>query len=370
MNIICIKDKFKEGVDAASRASGDHPTLSILKNILIEAGKDKIKITGTNLEIGVQFNVPGKVVKEGSITVPASILSQLINTLTQDRLTVSLNGTVLEIGTDSYNAKIQGVSAEEFPLIPKIQLKHETLEIAGDVLKDALNKVLSASQYSDLRPELNSVFMQFNTDKLVFTATDSFRLAEKTLNESEFTTDSEKEFRALIPLKTAQEVVRLIKNSNPVKILKDENQLQFIVGEAELISRLVEGNFPDYQAIVPRETAAEISLDRAEFMDAVKLTSVFGSAVPEITIRPAEKGKGLEIFARDEKLGENKYSLPAKVKGDWTELNFNWRYVLDGLKSLEGKEVVLGLSEENRPALLKGAGDESYFYIVMPILKA
>lgn len=369
MNLICIKDKLKDGVDTASRVSGDHPTLSILKNILIEAQKDKIKITGTNLEVGLQCVVPGKVVKDGSITVPAGLFSQIVNTLNQDRVTLSLSGTTLEVLTDSYSAKVQGSSAEEFPLIPKIQPNHTKLEVNADVLKDSLEKVLAAAQFSELRPELNTVFLQFGMDKLVLAATDSFRLAEKTMNDSEFKSDSGREFRALIPLKTAQELLRLLKGSGPVKIAKDENQIQFSTEEVEFISRLVDGNFPDYQAIIPKKFSTELTLDREEFINAVKLTGVFGSSVPEIIFSPADKGKGLKIYSRDEKLGENNYLLPAKIKGNLSEFSFNWRYILDGLKASEGKEVILGLSEENRPAILRSPGDASYFYIVMPILK-
>lgn len=370
MNIICIKEKLKEGVDAASRASGDHPTLSILKNILIEATKDKIKITGTNLEIGVQCQVAGKVVEPGSITVPAGLFSQLINSLNQERITLSSKGDSLEVVTDSYQAKVQGVPAEEFPLIPKLQTPHQSIEISGDVLKEALDKTLSATQFSELRPELNAIYLQFFMDKLVLVATDSFRLAEKTLNDSEFTSDAEKEFKALVPLKTAQELIRLLKTGGMIKISKDEHQILFQTGEAELISRLVDGNFPDYQAIIPKEFQAELTIDREEFINAIKSTSVFGSSVPEIALSPAEKGKGLQIFARDEKLGENKYLLPAKVQGEFKETSFNWKYLLDGLRSLDAKEVILGLNEDNKPAILKTPGESSYFYIVMPILKA
>jgi DNA polymerase-3 subunit beta len=369
MNIIVIRDKLKEAVDVVSKISGDHLTLPILKNILIEAEKDVIRITATNLEVGMQYTVPGKVVEQGTITVPATLLQQLLGALVNDRVTLLTSDQILTVTTDNYEAKIQGVSAEEFPLIPKLDGEPEYIELDSAVLKDALQKTLAAGQFTELRPELNSIFLQFGMDRLVFAATDSFRLAEKTLNESEFTANITKEFRILVPLKTAQDLIRLLKNSGTVRIMKDENQILFKTQEAEFISRLLSGNFPDYQAIIPKEFKAELTIAKAEFIDAVRLVSVFGSTVPEIIFKPTKDGKGVEVFSRDEKLGENRYILPAKVKGEFNDVSFNWKYLADGLKVIDSKDVIFAFSEDNRPAVLKSREDSSYFYIVMPILK-
>src|SRR3989338_10700871 len=141
MNIIVIKDKLKEGVDIVSRVAGDHPTLSILKNILVEAGKDKIRLIATNLEVGVQYLVAGKVVEEGSLTVPANLMAQVLGNIDQDRLNIKTKDAVLEITTDNYEAKVEGVSAEEFPLMPKLGSEEHYLEIEGDVLRGAMERV-------------------------------------------------------------------------------------------------------------------------------------------------------------------------------------------------------------------------------------
>jgi DNA polymerase-3 subunit beta len=369
MNIIVIRDKLKEGVDIVSRISGEHPTLSILKNVLIEAEKDIIRLTATNLEVGMQYTVPGKVVEQGSITIPATLLNQLLGALTDDRITFSTKDQTLVIATDNYSAKIQGSSAEEFPLIPKLEGEPEYIEMETSVLKDALQKTLAAAQATELRPELSSVFFQFSMDHLTLAATDSFRLAEKTLNESEFTANITNEFRILVPLKTTQDLLRILKNNGTVRITKDENQILFKTQEAEFISRLLAGNFPDYQAIIPKEFKAELTITKAEFTDAVRLASVFGSTVPEITFKPTKDGKGVEVYSRDENLGENSYILPAKIKGEFNEVSFNWKYLSEGLKVIDSKDVIFALSEDNRPALLRAREDSSYLYVLMPILK-
>ncbi len=369
MNLICIREKLKEGVDMVARMTGEHPTLAIVKNILIEADKERIKLTATNLEFGIQYTVPGKVVNPGSITVPAGLLTQVLGNLTEDRVTLEVKDGVLELVTDSYQAKLQGTPADEFPLIPKLNDTEEHLVIEAQVLQEALEKALAATQHSDLRPELNSVFMVFERDKLTFAATDSFRLAEKVLNESEFTSTFETDFRILIPLKTAQETVRLLKRGGKVKVSRDENQILVTTGEAEFISRLVDGNFPDYQAIVPKEFSGEAVISSAELGNALKLASAFSGSVPEVSLKIAAGGKAVEIFSRDEKLGENRSLIPAKIKGDFTEVTFNWKYLLDGVRAADSKEIVLQITDETRPAMVRPKDDGSYFYIVMPILK-
>ena len=374
MNIIVIKDKLKEGVDIVSRVAGDHPTLSILKNILVEAGKDKIRLIATNLEVGVQYLVAGKVVEEGSLTVPANLMAQVLGNLDQDRLNIKTKDAVLEITTDNYEAKVEGVSAEEFPLMPKLGSEEHYLEIEGDVLRGAMERVLLATSFSELRPELNAVIMKHTTDTLVFAATDSFRLGEATLYDREFTSTSPDEFQILLPLKTAQEVLRIFRGGpsgqgGKVRIYRDGNQVLFRNEQVEFISRLSEGNFPDYQAIIPREFQADITLDREEFANALKLASVFGGGGTELVLRSAGK-KGVEVFSRSEKLGENTYVLPARISGELTEANFNSRYLLDGLRAVGGKEIVFSIGEDNRPAFIKSQGDSAYFYIVMPILRA
>lgn len=370
MKIIVIKDKLKEAVDAVFRVTGDHPTLSVLKHILVEAKDDLITLTGTNLEVAMQYKVPGKVSEEGSITVPAGILAQLLATLNQDRVSFETTGSLLEVAAENYSGKIQGGSAEEFPLIPKISEEGVAgIEIQGAILRDALEGVLAAAQHSELRPELNAVLIRASLDKLVFVATDSFRLAEKTIPDSDFTSETAEELQILLPLKSAQEILRLTKNDGPVQIRKDKSQLLFRTEGVEFISRLLDASFPDYQAIIPKEFQAECSFSREEFLSAVKLGGVMSGAASEVTIRPGKNGKDLEVFGRDEKLGENTSRVPAKVQGEFEEARFNGRYLQDGLKAILSKEATLSVAEENRPAMLRGARDDSFFYIVMPILK-
>lgn len=369
MKLILIKNNLKDGLAAVERASGENLNLPILKNVFIESQDNNIKLTTTNLEIAINYSVPGKVVESGKITVPISVFLNIINNLQNERLNLEKKNQNLEIKTDNYEATIQGLPPEEFPIIPKIKNNKEFIEIKTELFKEVLNQVISSAQFSDLRPELNSVLFSFSLDALKVVATDSFRLSERTLPINQLTTNHEQEFKILIPLKTSQELLRVLKENEVLKIYHDQNQVLFATERFELISRLVEGVFPEYEAIIPKKFETEVVLDKEEFVNAVKVTSVLGSRISEVRIKIPENKKNIEIFSADQAIGENKYLVPAKIQGKPKEISFNWRYLLDGLKALKTKSVFLGANEENKPVLIKSPGETYYFYILMPILK-
>lgn len=369
MKLVVIKSNFKTGLGAIERVSGEGLNLPILKNVLIEASDNAIRLTATNLEVATSYRVPGKVIENGKASVPLRVLSDVITNLQSERLNLEKKENSVEIKTENYSATLQGLSADDFPLVPKIKNQKTFLEISGGVLKEALAQVISSAQPSELRPELSSVLFCFSFESVKLVATDSFRLSEKTIPESQIKTNHEKEFKILIPLKTAQELMRILKEEESVGIYHNENQILFKTENFELISRLIEGNFPDYSAIIPKAFHAEITVNREEFIQALRLTGVFSTRANEVRVLAHENKKNIEIFSTDQALGENTYVLPAKNHGKTKEANFNLRYLLDGLRALKTEDAFLGMNEDNKPALLKAPGDASFFYILMPILK-
>lgn len=370
MNILFIKDKLRDALLAVSRASGENPTLPILKNVLLRAEPDGVTLTGTNLEIAITAKTQGKVLSPGSVCIPSATLLGVVNNLPSERLSVESKGTTLTIKTDNYSAKIQGSPAEDFPIIPRISGKKDGLEISTGLLKDALEQVMVASQFSELRPELNSIAVAFSLDALTLVATDSFRLAERTILAQEFTFAESKDFTLLLPLKSAQELARILPDGETLKIYHDENQVLFSTDGIELISRLVNGAFPDYKKVVPAKFQSEAVVPREEFLNALTLASVLSTKTNEVKVGTSGEERALKIFSADEAVGENTYLLPAKIKGGAGEVGFNWRYLRDGLRAIQSEEIFFGLNEENKPAMLRSTKDNSYFYIVMPILKS
>ncbi|MBI3589240.1 MAG: DNA polymerase III subunit beta [Candidatus Liptonbacteria bacterium] len=370
MKVVVIRGNLKEALGVMERVGGDNLKLPILKYAVFEVFDDKSKLTATNLEMAVSYYVPGKTIEKGKTSVPIATFSSLISNLQSERLNLEKKGSQLEVKTDNYEAATQTLPVDDFPIIPRVKNEEDYLEIESGNLKGALAQVVVATQFSELRSELNSVLFDFTLDTLRLVGTDSFRLAERAIAATQFKSNYSQGFKFLIPLKTCHELLRIFKDEEEVKIYHDQNQVLFKTAQWELISRLVDGNFPDYAAVVPKEFASEVVTDRERLLNALKLAGVFSNQTNEIKIKPASGEKALEIYSASQEIGENRYLLPAKVKGAFQEVNFNWRYLADGLKALKTEEVFLGINEQdNRPTLIKSPHEASYFYILMPILK-
>ncbi|MDO8536838.1 MAG: DNA polymerase III subunit beta, partial [bacterium] len=288
MKFIVIRSNLKDGISAVQEASGENLNLPILKNGLFEAEGNKIKITATNLEIAITANVLGKVIEGGKFTAPIGLLASLISNIQSDRLNIEEKKGKVEVKTDNYEATIQGMPAADFPITPKVKDQSEGIEVKGGLLKEALSQALTAAQFSDLRPELNSVLFGFSVDSLKLVATDSFRLAEKTIGSGQLVTGRKTAFEIMVPLKTAEALLRVLRDEDAVKIYHDQTQVLFKTEQAELLSRLVEGKFPDYGAIIPQKFDTEIIFNRQELMGALKLAGIFGSKSSEVKLKVPE----------------------------------------------------------------------------------
>ena len=367
MKLILLKNNIVEALSSVERAIGDNVNLPILKNFFLKAGDGKMSLISTNLELAITQFVSAKIIEPGFFTAPLQVFKNIINNINSERITLEQKEKQLTISTDNYEAVLQTQNPKEFPLIPSIQNTKQTLKIGVGDFKESLSQVIVATQYSEIRPEISGIFIAFQENDLVFVATDSFRLAEKKLNLAKIKTNFEK-FAATIPLKTAQELLRILKDvDNDLEVCADSNQILFKTKDQEIVSRLVDGAFPDYRAIIPRQAATELTLQREEFVRAVKLTSSFSGRANDITLRVGENKKFLELYSADSVLGENRYRIPIKSKGEKFSVVFNWRYLLDGFRIYKSEEVVLGINAADRPALIKNPAEGNTVYVLMPI---
>lgn len=368
MKVLVLKSSVLDGMSSTGRvASGD--TLPILKHVLIEAQNNKLVFTATNLEMAVQHSAPGKVIENGKVTVPARMFGEAISALQSERMNFEKKGDNLGITSDNYHATFQGLQAEDFPIIPKIKDTSLFIDCETSALKDALSSVLIATEFSDLRPELNSVLFHFTPQLIKLAATDSFRLAEQQIPNSRFTTNRKEEFKMLIPLKTAQELIKLVGLAENVRIYSDENQALFSAGPVDCVSRLIEGTFPEYSGVIPSSFQSEIVVGKTALLEALKLASVFNEKNNEVRFSFSKERKVVEISSADQGVGENAYLLSADIKGADGEVLFNGRYVNDVVRIARGEQLFIGISNESAPALFRFAGDSSYCYIAKPILK-
>jgi DNA polymerase-3 subunit beta len=367
MKITVLKNNLKNSLDAVSRIVGENASLPILKNVLIKSESGKINMVSTDLETAIIKTIAGKTVEDGQITAPFSVFNSVINNIQSERIDIENKGLNILVKTDSYEAKIQGMNHEEFPIIPKIGTKDEFIEIKGDILKESILSVMSAAQISELRPEISGVMVDVDGETIKFVATDSFRLAEKTIYGSEFTNNFERGFKMIIPLKPAQEIVRIITDKDLFRIYSDESQIMVKNDDITLITRLIDGKFPEYAPIIPKNVSTNIEISRNELSGALKLVSSFSPKNNEVVFRIIPEQKLLEVYSADNLLGENKYLIPAKITGNPLNVSFNWRFVLDGLKNMDSEAVNIGLQGDVKPSVIKWPQDNSYIYIVMPI---
>lgn len=367
MKIIVLKENLKNGLSSVERSINDQSTLPILKNVLIKTENNKTFILGTNLELAVTHAMAGKIFENGSVSVPFKIFTGLINNLPTERINLEKNNHNLIIKTDNYEAVIQGINSDDFPIIPKINLPQYSFKIKSDIFKDALSKVICAAQFSELRPEISGILLDYRIENIKLAATDSFRLAEKTIPDNQFLSNLNQSVKLIIPLKTAGEILKTVKDGIDLEIFFDNNQILFKTDELEIISRLIEGEYPDYQQIIPKNFETELSVSKNEFLNALKLANIFSGKNNDVKLKIGENKKTLEVYSANAGLGENKYLVPVKASGTPINISFNLKYLIDGLKPYDSEQVILSLNNNTKPSMVKSEKNPLFFYILMPI---
>lgn len=373
MNIICIKENLKENLDNALRIIKYNSTLPILNNFLLATDKGRLKISSTDLEIGFTSWVSSKILEDGSITVPAQLLSQFINNLPNKNINLEVKNQKLYLNCDNIKASINGLSPNDFPIIPKIK-NIATLIINSRILKESLSSVINSAALSDARSEIASVYLKIEPDQIKFIATDSFRLAHKTLFltsedlKNKIKIDYSKSQNIIIPLRTAGEILRILGDKNiDVKINIDQNQILFDLNDTHLISRLIEGNYPDYEAIIPKSFETKCYLSKNDLEEAVKLSGCFSSRLNEVALKTNSGQSCLEVFSNNNEVGNHQAKIDSEIKGEDVNITFNWRYLLDGLKNINNEEIILEFNGDQKPAVIRPAKNNDFFYILMPI---
>jgi DNA polymerase-3 subunit beta len=366
MKLIILRTNLVEALSVIERGVSENANLPILKNFLVKTEGGRITFVTTNLELAVECIVPGKVVENGRAAIPFPIFNSIVKNLTSERVTVEDGGNKVTITTDNYEAVVQGQDPNDFPIIPSLTEENEIFRIKTKEFKEAIASVITSAQYSEIRPEISGVFLSADNDVMNLVATDGFRLAEKTVVDFEYKKAGEG-VAVIIPLRTANELLKIFNQSEMVDVFLDQNQM-LVRGDGEkVISRLIDGKFPDYKAVIPKEVKTEVVADRQELMNAVKLASSFSGKSNDITIRVGDNKKFLEIYSADATIGENNYKIPVKLSGEKFSVIFNWRYVLDGLRIQKTPNIAIGFNSPDKPVIFRGEGDKTIIYVAMPI---
>lgn len=366
MKLIILKTNLVEALNSVERAISESSDLPILKNFVLKIEENQISLISTNLELAIKHLITGKILETGEISIPFQIFNSIIKNLNSERISLEIKGKNLFINTDNYEANINCQDYGDFPIIPQIKNQKNFFKIKSGDFIEAINSIIGATQFSDIRPEISGVFLNLLNKEMVLAATDGFRLAEINI-KSKIESDID-EVKLIIPLKTAQEIIRVFnKTDEDMGVFMDENQILFKTKNKEIISRLIGGNFPEYKTIIPKEVKTDVYIDRIELINAVKVASVFSSKTNEIVLKTEKNKKAVEISAISDSLGKNTYKIPAKIKGEEFSMVLNWRYFLDGLKIYKSEEVFLGINNSNKPIVIKSLTEPFLIYILMPI---
>jgi len=371
VKVTALQENLARGLQIAGRAVSTRGSLPILGNVLLRTENGRLKLTATNLEVGINVWVPAKVDDDGAITVPAKLFTDFVNQLPPGPAELSLNvrTKTVHIKSGPFEANFKGLDAEEFPTIPVAPDK-PTTKLTKSTLRQMIGEVAFVATTDDSRPVLTGVLTTFEGDKVTMAAADPYRLSVRT---GPLTSRVESKLEVIIPARSLQEVQRIIDDSDDqveIFITPNGSQVIFHTDEADLVSRVIEGQFPNYRQVIPSGKAAtNIVAQREDLLQATRLASLFArdsANMLRFQVDPSANPP-LVISANAAEVGDNTAKVEATVDGQNTTIAFNSRFIADALGSVTAPEVRLELGGPLAPGVIKIVGDDSYLHVVMPL---
>lgn len=338
-----------------------NPSLPILNNILLKTENGRLKVSATNLEVGINYFLGAKIEETGEITVPARIFYDFISGIVDDKITLTTKNNVLSINTDKYKTQILGFDSKEFPIIPKIKSEPFSI-VPAKILKTGLGTVIDSVAISETRPELAGLFIQFTNKQIVFASTDSFRLTEKTVDIKQKQNNS-----FILPRNTVVELIRLLGDvGSDVEVRYSDNQVSFSNDDFEIVSRLVDGSYPDYKKVIPEKYISRVLVKKTDLEKNVRLAGLFSSTIADIKLSCTEKA--ITITAKNSSKGEIQIVGDVLLKNEPFDISLNHNYLLDGLKIIPTEHVVIEYTGQGSPLVLKPEYDtKDLTYLIMPL---
>jgi DNA polymerase-3 subunit beta len=373
MKLSCLQENLNRGLGIVGRAVATRTTLPITNNVLLATDEGRLKLVATNLEMAISCWVGAKIEEEGTITVPARLLTEFISSLPSDTIDVHLSPQTKTLGLKCarFEARISGVDAKDFPPIPSVDEGINT-KVEVETLRQGINQVVFAAATEESRPVLTGVCAQFEGDSLTLAAADGFRLAVYKLP---VTAPVSQQTEVIIPARTLAELNRLMADQEEaidITLNPNKSQVLFRLKSVELVSQLIQGTFPNYSQLVPQSYNSRVIVNVADFLQATKTASIFardGSGIVRLVITPGGElnpGK-LTVSARSEEIGDDVGEIDATVEGDESKIAFNGRYLTDVLSVLTEAQVALETTNPSSPGLIRPVGTDNYTHVVMPM---
>ncbi len=368
MNLSVIQENLARGLSLVSHAVSSRSTLPVLANVLLRTEDAGLKLTATNLEIGITYWVPGKIDEDGAISVPARLLSDIVSGLpAQERVDLELKGSDrLFIRAGRFETHLRGIDADEFPAIASFG-ERPTTRISQRVLRRALAEVAFAAATDEARPILTGVLTKFEGDKLTLAAADNYRIAITTIP----TLDAVAETSVVVPARSYAELARVLADTDdPVDVILSvqKSQVLFRVEGIELVSRLIDGQFPNYQQVLPASHATRVEVDREDLLKAVRLAAFIASASANIVkLQVAPDGSPVVAVVAAAEVGDTHGVVDATIEGDSTTIAFNARYLTDVLAGVDTDRFSITLNGPLSPGVFRPTDGRDYTHVVMPV---
>jgi len=373
MKVSCLQENLKRGLNIVGRAVSPRSTLPVLGNVLLATDSGRLKLSATNLEIGINCWIGAKVEDEGAITVPARTLADLVGAFPLEQVDMELivRTQTLNLRAGRSEANVKGIDAQEFPIVP-VPEGEGGIPIEPDVLRTAISQVAFAAATDESRPILTGVLAKFEDTQLTLAAADGFRLAVRTVSLPQSVSDP---FSIIIPARALVELGRISgEQKEPViiTVTPTRNQVLFQLTDIVLVSQLIDGNFPDYRQIIPRDTTTHAVIDTTAFMRACKTSLVFARDAAHIVRLHVKSGSELSpghmlVSATSAETGDDVSELDASVEGDEVEIAFNVKYLIDVLSVADTPQVTLETTTSSSPGVIRPVGEVDYTYVVMPM---
>ena len=374
MKLSCLQENLKRGIGIVGHAVPSKSTLPVLSNILMTTEGGRLRLQATNLEVGITCWIGAKIEEPGAVTVPAKLLSDFVGNLPNDTINLDLDERTqtIHLHCGRSEANIKGIEADEFPTMPVVQADEPTLRIPPDMLREAINQVAFAAATDDTRPVLAGVLIRLQGDRAVFSATDGFRLSVRTIELPEPVRAAQE---MIVPVRALVELARVIGDSDsPVEITVTPSggQVLFHSDNVDLVSRLIEGKFPDYERIIPKQYTTRSVLDRNSFLQSARQASVFatGSAnIAKVALESGgEFGPGrLTLSANAAEVGDNKSEIEGQIAGEGGSIALNVKYLQDALNAMPTPQVAFETQTPASPGVFRPVVMEGYIHIVMPM---
>jgi len=365
MKFTCNTNNLRKVISLVEHNTVRKISLPILSSILLTVEKGRLTLTTTNLEIATEAWVGAKVFDEGRVAVPAHILSSYLQTVKADQIHINSQKEHLVLTTPERRIIIKGYPVEDFPLVPKVQEDAHCTLSAGEVYR-ALSQVIFAAATTSIKPELSSVLFRFLKTSLKVVATDSFRLSETTIPGSFADMQSMQYF--LLPIHTASELLRVLDaDMRDLEVTVTKGQILFATETFRIVSRLVEGAFPDYERIIPAKFTTRVVLAKSDFQETLRGIGLFTSKLNDVSLKLHPELEELEVTTANADVGEYFSKLKSEMTGEELSLSFNYRYLIEGVQQIKSEKIFLGFSGAHGPVLIKHSDSEEYIYIAMPM---